>query len=166
MPGRGGGLHLEEFTPQNHNSPGPALLLGDIGRAVAGVISLHAESVKEGVNIFLDVLGFLQKENGSPRLMSLHKRGDVPFASNIGNTKTPGPFTGVPQSVLKVSPMAKHQLDDDKDMKVSMQEVLLFGGSSDCSLLTQGPHGPKTLGSPSPQRDPSLTQSLVACTIF
>jgi hypothetical protein len=57
--GGGGGLHLEEFTPQNHNSPRSSLLLGELGGTMASIIALDAENVTEGVNIFLDVFGLL-----------------------------------------------------------------------------------------------------------
>jgi hypothetical protein len=47
---------------------------------------LHAEYMKKGLNIFLDVLGFVQK------LMSLNERHNVAFACNIGDTEASWPF--------------------------------------------------------------------------
>jgi hypothetical protein len=52
-------LRLKKLTPKNHDSPRSALLVGDLGRAVASIVALNVENMKKGVNIFLDVLGLL-----------------------------------------------------------------------------------------------------------
>jgi hypothetical protein len=59
VPGRCGGLHLKKLTPENHDSPRSALLVSDLSRAVASIVALKIEDMKEGVHIFLDVFGLL-----------------------------------------------------------------------------------------------------------